>query len=93
MREMRDSYDQAIALGDAILYAVKQSTTVSQQYAFIYGIETYNDGYRLKVVAVHRTWRGKLNFYKTVLTARNFIKIPMNCVPLPIKNELLKRLP
>lgn len=100
LRELKDNFDVPINLGDALLYAVKHSSSVSQQYAFIYGIEQRDRGtsYVLKVVACKRDyiWKERkmgLDFYKTTLSARNFTKIDMSAIPQNIKDELLKRLP
>lgn len=93
IRELKDNYDQPIALGDALLYAVKYSSSVSQHFAFVYGIELRGKRFILKVVSARKNWRGVYSFYKTTLTARNFVRVPMELVHKDIKEELLKRLP
>lgn len=101
MKELKDNFGEAVNLGDALLYVVKHSSSVSQHYAFVYGIELHGTNYRLKVVAAKKrySWdRDKGNysnyrFYKTVLTAKNFTKVPMSAVHESVREELLKRLP
>lgn len=98
MKELTDNFGEKISLGDALLYAVKESTSVSQHYAFVYGIELHGTSYRLKVVACGQSYdwnqhKYTPSFYKTTLTAKNFTKVPMSAVHESVREELLKRLP
>jgi hypothetical protein len=101
MKALEDNFGEKISLGDAILYAVKKSTSVKQHYAFVYGIEKRGNTFILKVVAAkkHYSWDGNISnyspyrYYKTTLTANNFTKIPMSAVHESVREELLKRLP
>lgn len=98
MRQSTDHFGQPTTIGDAVIYAVKQSCDVTQHYGFVYGVMLIDEEYKLKIVSmrIRHSWdsgTGKYVFYKTTLTAQNFIKIPMTAVKKDILEELLKNLP
>ena len=95
MHELKDAYGSPVTLGDTIIYAVKNSTSVGIRYAVITGIHwngTQYKPYSLKIVAYTKRYDWQAHGYKpcvyrTTLTEVNFVKAT---IPEDVHKQLLE---
>jgi hypothetical protein len=95
MRTLKDAFDNEVNLGDTLIYSTRKGSGMYVRYAVVYGINLVYGRYQLKVKAYRKPYsfqHESKGFYKTTLTANNFVKVPVETIPEKIRTQLFARI-